>query len=565
MNPSARPFAHHPSIQFSQTGPSTGPLSALSTNAPAGGPITVAPASSAPAASPPAAAGAVVGTNATNYNAWAQAPSSSAAAGHLAPLAAPSPAHASSSPTVAVTAGSTYPAMNVSQAPASAPATSTPVIAAAAAGDSRAAVYTGHPPAPSPYGGNAALFVAPSPASATSWPVVAAAAGNTAASVNSGHIAAPSPYGAIPYPALSAAPSPASAASSPIVAAAAAAAAAAYTGQVPTPSPFGAAGFPALPPAYSGPSATSSPAAAGAASILQAAVPTPLAPAPASTPLAPAPASTLLATPAPPAPVASPAVMVAAGPGATVSPRVLKPNFDLWVLKDLRHEATRQAGTNTALTYGPLPENVVRQISNARKDELVQALDARLKWREQLAQPPEWTDIPIGTTPEKKKQKREASIAKAKKKAGKKETVESDVQGFCCRMVCLMMQPDFLDLYVKSKGGSTGIARAEQDEGAVGFRHIFYQRLARAMATIQWRDADGRPLSVPDDHAQDDKAPEALKARLASLPDDMERSAVTLHNDLQRFDGDDNAFYLELQRRIFQWVKDVQANHTVSL
>lgn len=247
--------------------------------------------------------------------------------------------------------------------------------------------------------------------------------------------------------------------------------------------------------------------------------------------------------------------------------RVEKPSFSLWGLPALKTEALRQAGSNKMLLYGSAPEHQLRQISNAKRADLIHALDARVKYRIELGLPPEWVATPVGVTPEKKKQKRDEKVERARKKAGReggKAPVVTEVQTFTCRMVCLIMQPEFLDLYVQSKGGAGGIARAEQDEGAVGMKHKFYQKLAVAMVTVGWKDSNGNPLSVPDDHKQDDKAPESLTARLATLPEEMERSAASLVTELQEgFNGDRPTFLLDLQRRLFGWLKNVRKTHTV--
>lgn len=244
--------------------------------------------------------------------------------------------------------------------------------------------------------------------------------------------------------------------------------------------------------------------------------------------------------------------------------RTEKPLFHLWALPKLKKEATREAGPRSALRYGPLPEHELRQISNANKQDLVHALTARMEWVASLDQQPEWTEIPIGITPEKKKARQESRIAVAAKKARGSTPQGGSSQPHYCRLVCLTVHPDFNGDYLCSRGGNEGVPRSEEDARAVGERHRFFVRVARAMATPNWRDSHGNPLSVPDDHSKDDRASDHLKSLLKNL--DLEGSATSLQEELRTvFKGDEGAFYADLQSRCFKWLGIVRSHHTVSV
>lgn len=154
---------------------------------------------------------------------------------------------------------------------------------------------------------------------------------------------------------------------------------------------------------------------------------------------------------------------------------------------------------------------------------------------------------------------------KAVKKAGRARggAVNTPVQAYSCRMVCLTLHAEMFDLYLRSRGGSTGLSRGEQDAGAMGYRHAFYVTLARAMAKKSWKDSSGNPLSVPDNHANDSRAPDTLKSQLDTL--DLEGAATALQIELRvTFKNDETTFYFDLQRRLYTWLKEVKSEHTVS-
>ena len=247
--------------------------------------------------------------------------------------------------------------------------------------------------------------------------------------------------------------------------------------------------------------------------------------------------------------------------------RTEKPSFNLWGLADLKAEAIRQAGRRKGLKFGPLPGDEVRQISNANRPDLIHALVARMAWRERLNLEPEWSGIRLGVTPEKRKRKQEKIIAKAKKLAGggvgKKQPRVAKNQGYVCRLVCLTLLEEFYDEYLRSRGEGGGTGSSAQDAKEVNERHRFYFLVARAMATVGWKDRNGNVLSVPDDSSTDERAPENLKSLLGNL--DLEGVAVSLQEELQTvYQGDADAFYAMLQVKCYEWLKETRSHHTVS-
>lgn len=238
--------------------------------------------------------------------------------------------------------------------------------------------------------------------------------------------------------------------------------------------------------------------------------------------------------------------------------------FHLWSLPSLKAEAVREAGRRNALKFGPLPADELRQISNANKSELVQALTSRMEWRVQLGQDPEWKTIRPGITPEKKKAHSEKALAAATRRARGGPPRAGSSQAYCCRLACLAVHPDFYGDYLCFRGGGEGISRGEQDAKQMGPKHRFFVKVARAMATPNWRDSNGRPLSVPNDHANDERASDRLKSLLKSL--DLEGAAVSLHQELDTlFRGNEDVFFVDVQQRCFKWLKDIRSQHTVSL
>lgn len=245
------------------------------------------------------------------------------------------------------------------------------------------------------------------------------------------------------------------------------------------------------------------------------------------------------------------------------------PNYDLWGRDALKDEALRQAGKRGALRFGPGEDDVLRQISNAKKPKMKHALKSRIRYLEESGAEAQWMHAPLGLTPEKKKSEQQARVTKAKKKSGqrgRKAVVSSEAQTYCCRLACLTFNPDFWPLYLRSKGGGEGIGRDEQDKGAVGKNHEFYKKIAVAMCTVNWKDSNGNPLSLPDDHSTDERAPDTLLKALDALPAEMENSAAALQEELETiFRGDKETFLYDLQTRSYNWIKGIKAHHMVSI
>lgn len=287
------------------------------------------------------------------------------------------------------------------------------------------------------------------------------------------------------------------------------------------------------------------------------------APVPASTPVAsgPVPSTPVATGPVPSTPLASgpvPDTPVASTPMRTRGEDE-EPMWDLWPLPNLKAECARLAGRRASLKYGPLPEQVLASISNQNRGKLIYALTKRAEWRESLDLDPEWYFTPRDVTPQKKKMAALGKVAKAlRKKAGPKISI-TPTQMSCCRLVCLMLDPVLFELYVKSKGGA---GRDEQDAKATGANHQFYVEVAKAMATVGWESSTGNAVSIPDTHEKDALAPDTLKSHLAIV--DLEGAAAAFQRELRTvFGGDKDAFYHELQKRCFKWIKDIKAHHTV--
>ncbi|CAN0450054.1 unnamed protein product, partial [Pylaiella littoralis] len=207
-------------------------------------------------------------------------------------------------------------------------------------------------------------------------------------------------------------------------------------------------------------------------------------------------------------------------------------------------------------------DNVLRQISAAKKDDMVDALIKRADWRASYSDQPEWAQTPLGCTPEKKKKDHERRVNKAAKACGsvdeKGSAGLSVNEGYLCRLVCLTLSPPLWDLYHISRGK---ISRAEQDAGETGCKHEFYVKLAQGMVDEEWKDSNGNKVSVPSDHSQDDKAPEGLRRQLRSL--DLEGAARGLKNERRiKWKNNEDAFMYDLQKRCFDWLKEVRKNHT---
>lgn len=208
------------------------------------------------------------------------------------------------------------------------------------------------------------------------------------------------------------------------------------------------------------------------------------------------------------------------------------------------------------MKYGPLPNEVLRNTSNANKDECVNALLKRTEWLATLGEIPEWVSTPIGITPEKAPKRRRVTTSTSAQGLGRgMRTTES----CCCRLVCLTLRPPLWDLYVASMGGSS---RAEVDANETGYRQKFYVEVAKAMMDEDWTDINGNFISVPDDHHNDERAPEILKKALNEL--DLRGPALSLQRELEEaWKGEKDHFMLDLQRRCSDWLKEIKKYHTV--
>ena len=242
------------------------------------------------------------------------------------------------------------------------------------------------------------------------------------------------------------------------------------------------------------------------------------------------------------------------------------PNYPLWPLKALKTGVFRIAGARQGLKFRPGMEYYLKQISNQKKQPLVNALIKRCEYREKHGLDADWVNTPVSITLEKKKEQQHKQYAKAVKKAGRargRGAVVTPVQTHCCRMVWLTLHADMFELYLRSRGGSTGLSRDEQDAGVMGAKHTFYVTLAKAMAKEGSKDSNGNPLSVPDKHANNSRAPDTLKSQLDTLG--LEGAATALRAELRdTFQNEERTFYFDLQRRHYSWLKDVKKEQTVS-
>lgn len=238
-----------------------------------------------------------------------------------------------------------------------------------------------------------------------------------------------------------------------------------------------------------------------------------------------------------------------------------EPMWDLWPLPALKAECVRLAGRRASLKYAPLPEQVLPSPSNQNRGKLITALTKRAEWRKSLDLDPEWHFAQRDVTPEKKKNQALGKAAKALRKKAGSTTSITPTQMSCCRLVCLMLDPVLFELYVKSKGAA---GRDEQDAKATGANHQFYVEVAKAMATEGWTSSTGNVISVPDTHEKDGLAPDSLKSQLAGV--DLEGAAAAFQRELRTvFKGDKDAFYHELQKICFKWIKDIKGHHTVRM
>ncbi|CAM9979332.1 unnamed protein product [Pylaiella littoralis] len=241
------------------------------------------------------------------------------------------------------------------------------------------------------------------------------------------------------------------------------------------------------------------------------------------------------------------------------------PFYQLWNVPELRKECARLAGDDAkrgqrqGLRFGSSDTDVLRQISAAKKDEMVNALVKRADWREEYGGEPEWTRTPMGVTPEKKKREHERRVHNAERGCGRVgDGGSSTHEGYLCRVVCLTLSPPLWDLYHQSKGK---ISRAEQDAKETGFKDEFYVKSAQAMVNVDWEDSNGNKVSVPSDHSKDDRAPDGLRRQLRAV--DLAGAARGLLNERRlQWPNNEEAFLFDLQKRCYAWLKEARSTHT---
>lgn len=239
------------------------------------------------------------------------------------------------------------------------------------------------------------------------------------------------------------------------------------------------------------------------------------------------------------------------------SVRVTVPHFDLWPLSDQiefarillkKPGSTRDGG----IRYGATPEDILTNIYSAKKDVLSAALTKRAQYREENDMEREWELCPLGLTPEKKK----AKAGVAPNVMGK---LPRKTDSAVCRMICLLANDTkLLDMFVKSHQKPS---RDELDLHAIGSGRELYVQLAIAMVDEDWRSSDGNPISLPDDHLSDPKAPPELCNCLAAL--DLKAPARALRSCVNE-DDDGNLLLRPIQDQLKDWITDVKGKHAVS-
>lgn len=260
-------------------------------------------------------------------------------------------------------------------------------------------------------------------------------------------------------------------------------------------------------------------------------------------------------------PSASRAGTISSGHGVSAptstNVRVTVPHFDLWQLNDQiefarillkKPGSTRDGG----IRYGAAPEDILTNIYSAKKDVLSAALTKRAQYREENDMEREWELCPLGLTPEKKKTKAGVEPNLTGKLPRKTDSA-------VCRMICLLANDTkLLDMFVKSHRQPS---RDELDRHAIGSGRELYAQLAIAMVDENWRSSDGNPISLPDDHLSDPKAPPELCNHLAAL--NLEAPARALRSCVNE-DEDGNLLLRPIQDQLKDWIIDVKGKHAVS-
>ena len=236
---------------------------------------------------------------------------------------------------------------------------------------------------------------------------------------------------------------------------------------------------------------------------------------------------------------------------ASAAGRSKVPNYPGWSRKALDKEVKRLGfGGKTGLRFGPGEDDILRSLSTATVTQIGHAFNARAFWRESDNAEPEWVDAPLGATPPPKKKK--ATPAPG---GPRPPTSRSSMS---VRMLCAMQCPVLFQQFGSSRNEAS---RGETDAGATGYNHVFYHGLARMMMTKNWVDANGSPLSFPDDH-QDASAPEDLKALLVGYDFDSCVDSIIASVPL---DEDGRPITTELRKKMFGLLKDIKKDHTVCI
>ena len=105
------------------------------------------------------------------------------------------------------------------------------------------------------------------------------------------------------------------------------------------------------------------------------------------------------------------------------------PNYGLWKLDALK-ECLRLAERRQGLRYGPLQDEVLKCLSNAKKEPCVNALLKRAEWLEMLGKDPEWVRTPVGITPEKAKKRQRVSNSTGTK-GGARDAGMTKSESYC--------------------------------------------------------------------------------------------------------------------------------------
>ena len=192
-------------------------------------------------------------------------------------------------------------------------------------------------------------------------------------------------------------------------------------------------------------------------------------------------------------------------------------------------------------------------MSSASKKDLADALSGRASWRYHNEDAPEWEDTPTGIIPVRKTPAPKPDVK------GLLAKVKLPKQSFHCRLLCVMNCDHMFSLFEAANNAPT---RDQIDRKAVGARHVFVAKAARAMANPGWKDSNGNGISLPNDHQNDSTAPLSLRSGLQGL--DLVGTGTALLHALDRLE-DGEPDYRELETHILPWFREIKAGHTVSV